>query len=137
MERLGDTGMAVLYTTHYMEEAERLCDRVGIMDEGHLIAEGTRRELITRIGEDDRIVIGFDRGADLDAATDVLTTVPGVRDVTAEGTEATVLAADGRVVLAHAVRDLTEAGIDVAAVELQEPDLESVFLHLTGKALRD
>ncbi|MBX7161380.1 MAG: ABC transporter ATP-binding protein [Acidimicrobiia bacterium] len=137
VERLGASGMAVLYTTHYMEEAERLCDRVGIMDSGRLIAEGTRRELIGSIGEDDRIVIGFDHGTDLSAATDVLNAVAGVRGVTVDGAEATVLASDGRVVLAHAVRDLSAAGLGVAAVELQEPDLESVFLHLTGRALRD
>ena len=52
----GRTGMSVLYTTHYrLEEAERVCDRVGIIDQGHLIAEGTRRELVARLGEQDRI----------------------------------------------------------------------------------
>jgi linearmycin/streptolysin S transport system ATP-binding protein len=55
VEALGGQGIAVLYTTHYMEEAERLCDRVGIIDQGRLIAEGTRRELVARVGERDRI----------------------------------------------------------------------------------
>ena len=54
---LGSTGLAVLYTTHYMEEAERLCDRVGIIDQGRLVAEGTRRELVARVGERDRILL--------------------------------------------------------------------------------
>ena len=55
VERLGEAGMAVLYTTHYMEEAERLCDRVGIIDEGKIIAEGTRRELVALVGQRDRV----------------------------------------------------------------------------------
>jgi len=55
---LSREGMAVLYTTHYMEEAERLCDRVGILDEGQLKAEGTRRELVAMVGEHDRLRLG-------------------------------------------------------------------------------
>ena len=55
VEGLSGEGMAVLYTTHYMEEAERLCDRVGIIDHGKLIAEGTRRELVGLVGERDRV----------------------------------------------------------------------------------
>ena len=55
VEALSAAGMGILYTTHYMEEAERLCDRVGIMDEGRIIAEGRRRELVALIGELDRV----------------------------------------------------------------------------------
>ena len=55
VERLSDEGMAVLYTTHYMEEAERLCDRIGIVDLGELKAEGTRAELVALVGEHDRV----------------------------------------------------------------------------------
>src|SRR5690606_22423346 len=55
IETLGGEGLSVLYTTHYMEEAERLCDRIGIIDEGRLVAEGTRRELIARLGVGDRV----------------------------------------------------------------------------------
>ena len=55
VERLGAEGMAVLYTTHYMEEAERLCDRIGIIDLGELKAEGTREELVALVGEHDRV----------------------------------------------------------------------------------
>ncbi len=61
VERFSDQGMAILYTTHYMEEAERLCDRVGIIDEGLLKAEGTRRELVSLVGEHDRVGSGHAR----------------------------------------------------------------------------
>jgi ABC-2 type transport system ATP-binding protein len=77
VEALASEGMAVLYTTHYMEEAERLCDRVGILDEGTLRAEGTRRELIGLIGELDRLRI--DARGDLQAACRAALTVAGVQ----------------------------------------------------------
>ena len=57
VEQLSSEGMAVLYTTHYMEEAERLCDRVGIIDQGKIMAEGTRRELVLMVGQKDRVSI--------------------------------------------------------------------------------
>jgi ABC-2 type transport system ATP-binding protein len=63
VEALETEGVAVLYTTHYMEEAERLCDRVGVIDQGCLIAEGTRRELVAKVGQHDRIELAV--GGDL------------------------------------------------------------------------
>ena len=60
------TGTAILYTTHYMEEAERLCTRIGIIDAGKLIAEGTRSELVAKLGHDARIEIGLGRGERLE-----------------------------------------------------------------------
>ncbi len=66
VERLSGEGMAVLYTTHYMEEAERLCDRIGIVDLGELKAEGTRAELVALVGEHDRV--SLEGLGDLDAA---------------------------------------------------------------------
>ena len=66
VEQLAEAGMAVLYTTHYMEEAERLCDRIGIVDQGELKAEGTRRELVALVGEHDRVRL--EGSGSLDAA---------------------------------------------------------------------
>jgi ABC-2 type transport system ATP-binding protein len=128
-------GMAVLYTTHYMEEAERLCDRVGILDEGTLRAEGTRRELVALMGEHDRVHLGA-RG-DVAAAATALRALPAVQEATVSDHGIDLLVSDARSALAEIVRAAADAGADVGAVEVQEPNLEAVFLHLTGKALRD
>jgi ABC-2 type transport system ATP-binding protein len=130
-----DTGMAVLYTTHYMEEAERLCDRVGIIDEGRLKAEGTRRELVATVGERDRLRV--DAQGDLPAAVPALLEVGGVQDATARSDGIDLLVTDARAVLADVMRVAERAGLRIVSVEVREPNLEAVFLHLTGKALRD
>lgn len=135
VERLGGGGMAVLYTTHYMEEAERLCDRVGIIDEGRLIAEGTRRQLIERIDGHDRVRLKIDRhGGETDA---VLGAVAGVSGVTVLDGEVEVVCENGHEVLADLLAASRDASIVVTSVELIEPDLEAVFLEMTGKGLRN
>jgi ABC-2 type transport system ATP-binding protein len=133
--RLGEAGMAVLYTTHYMEEAERLCDRVGIIDEGKIIAEGTRRQLVALVGERDRVHL--DVSADGTAAADALSGLDGVDSAIADGRSIEIVAADASAKLTQILAVTTESGVTVQTVEVVEPDLEAVFLHLTGKALRD
>ncbi|BCW06102.1 MULTISPECIES: ABC transporter ATP-binding protein [Micrococcaceae] len=134
--QLSTEGTAVLYTTHYMEEAERLCDRIAILDQGKVQAEGTRDELITLTGGVDRInLIGTGR---MVAAAESLRTVPGVQQVSGGGLSGlTLTVTDGPALLASIITNAATAGMAVTSVELTRPDLESVFLHLTGKALRD
>jgi ABC-2 type transport system ATP-binding protein len=132
---LKQQGVAIVYTTHYMEEAERLCDRVGIIDEGRLVAEGTRRELTASVGQTDRLRLTAT--GDLPAFATRCRSLDGVEsaDVVENGIE--VLANDGRRLLARVVDAAESSGALVDTVEVIEPDLEAVFLHLTGKALRD
>jgi len=135
IEALGAAGTAVLYTTHYMDEAERLCDRVGVIDLGRLIAEGTPRELTALVGERDRIRLAAT--GDLDAAARALRALPTVRQVTV-GTDAIeLLDDDARTALPRVLEAVTAAGALTRSVTVEEPDLEAVFLHLTGKSLRD
>ena len=131
---LGKRGMAILYTTHYMEEAERLCDRVGIIDAGEIRAEGTQRELVALVGEQDivRLTVTGDVGG---AAADVAR-VPGVARADAKGNTIEIHVSDARQALPRLI-DAAEVRSDVKGVDVVEPDLESVFLHLTGRALRD
>lgn len=135
VEQLSGEGMAVLYTTHYMEEAERLCDRVGIIDEGLIKAEGTRSELVSMIGQRDRVKLTAE--GDLAAAADALVATDRVENASvADGS--ILLVVDGaRRALPDLLRRAADAGAEVTGVDVSEPNLEAVFLHLTGKALRD
>jgi ABC-2 type transport system ATP-binding protein len=135
VEALSVEGMAVLYTTHYMEEAERLCDRIGIIDSGRLQAEGTRQELIRLTGGVDTIKLGGT--GDLAGAAEELRLIPGVERVDTDRRSATLTVKDAPALVAQVVGTTTSYGVTLTAVEILQPDLESVFLHLTGKGLRD
>ena len=135
VEALGGEGVAVLYTTHYMEEAERLCDRVGIIDQGRLVAEGTRRELVATVGERDRIELAAT--GDLAGLAAAAARLDGVDEAGVVAGGVHLVAREGRQLLPRLLEAAEHAGAEVTSVELVEPDLEAVFLHLTGKALRD
>ena len=135
VQAFGREGMAVLYTTHYMEEAERVCDRVGIIDHGRLVAEGTRRELVARLGERDRIELGAT--GDLERLADAVRAVPGVEDAATADHAVHLVVNEGRRLLPAVLEAAEHAGVAVNSVDVVEPDLEAVFLHLTGTALRE
>jgi ABC-2 type transport system ATP-binding protein len=135
IEALSAEGLAVLYTTHYMEEAERLCDRVGVIDLGRLIAEGTPRELTALVGVRDRVRLAAT--GDLDAAAEALRALPTVRRVTVGPDAIELLDDDARTGLPTMLAAVAAAGVLARSVTVEEPDLEAVFLHLTGKRLRD
>ncbi|MDH4143389.1 MAG: ABC transporter ATP-binding protein [Chloroflexota bacterium] len=135
VDELGRAGMAVLYTTHYMEEAERLCDRIGIIDEGRIKAEGTRRELVALVGQKDRVELIVSEA--VEPATAALATLAPVEEAISGDGRIELVVDQARNHLAHILETATAAGATVKSVEVIEPDLEAVFLHLTGKALRD
>jgi ABC-2 type transport system ATP-binding protein len=135
VHNFGTSGTAVLYTTHYMEEAQRLCDRIGIMDRGRLVAEGTHRELVSQMDEHDHIVLVA--VGDLEPLRASLAGLSGVASATATGGQLQVLATDARNLLPRVLELASDAGVEVSSVEVTEPDLEAVFLHLTGTALRE
>ena len=135
VEALGVAGMAILFTTHYMEEAERLCHRVGIIDEGRIRAEGTRRELVALVGQRDRVALAA--GGDLAAGARAAREFPAVHEATPREGGLDILVSEARKLLPRLLDAVTSAGVEIRSVEVTEPDLEAVFLHLTGKALRD
>jgi linearmycin/streptolysin S transport system ATP-binding protein len=135
VREFGRTGMAVLYTTHYMEEAEQICDRIGIVDHGRLIAEGTRRDLIARLGGHARIDLGCT--GDLEGLVATLGSLEGIERASAGERHVEVLARDGRHVLPSVLEAALRSGVEVRSVDVRQPDLEGVFLHLTGTALRE
>jgi len=137
VERLRDAGTAILYTTHYMEEAERLCARIGIIDSGRLIAEGTRAELVERLGQEARIEIGVGRGDSLERAERIVSALEGVVSTSVENNHLHVIADRGANRLPTMLSALLNAGTATESVRVVEPNLEDVFLRMTGRALRD
>jgi ABC-2 type transport system ATP-binding protein len=135
VKTLNGQGMSVLYTTHYMEEAQELSKRVGIIDHGELIASGTQSELMQKIGEKDTILIVI--GDQAENAVTIVKAVPGVASATNDNGTLKLLSARGRQTLPAVIKSLSEAGIALHSVEVKEPNLEAVFLQLTGRALRD
>ncbi len=131
---LKQAGLAVLYTTHYMEEAERLCDRLAIMDHGQVIVLGTPTALIAAHGA--LVVIGC-TGSGAESATRDLAALEGVASaVAAEGRITLRVTAPARI-LGRAVEIIGRAGLEIRSVEIRERSLEAVFLELTGRRLRD
>ena len=135
VKSLNKEGMTVLYTTHYMEEAQELSDYIAIMDLGKVIAIGTHNELVKIVGELDRIELGIDSSSD--KVIDSWKAAKGVKEVKAEDGKLVVLVDDSNVVLPRLFDAAKKAGARISSVEIFEPNLETVFLHLTGRELRD
>ncbi|MFK5688294.1 ABC transporter ATP-binding protein [Ornithinimicrobium sp. LYQ92] len=135
VEALTDQGMAVLYTTHYMEEAQRLCDRIAIMDEGRVRAAGTQDELVESSGRVDTIALRG--GGDLDVAATAVRALPAVQQVVRDGETLRLTVPRAAGSIAEIVSVVSGAGMRLTDVQVARPDLESVFLQMTGKALRD
>jgi ABC-2 type transport system ATP-binding protein len=137
VKALNQQGMTVLYTTHYMEEAQELSDRVGIIDHGELIALGTQAELRRQVGENDAVVLHMGEGDDGETLAAAIRGIDGVSQAQVSDHTITVIAPEAEEILAPVIAAASQAGIKIRSVEIKEPDLEAVFLHLTGRALRD
>jgi len=135
VERLATEGMSVLYTTHYMEEAERLCDRIGIIDQGRLVAQGTRRDLVATVDGQDLVRLRV--SGDATQAAEHCGRVDGVTQIDVEDAQVVCLLDEAASRLPALLAAVADSGTEVRGVEVKEPDLEDVFLHLTGRGLRD
>ncbi|RIK61860.1 MAG: export ABC transporter ATP-binding protein [Planctomycetota bacterium] len=135
VERLASEGRAVLYTTHYMEEAQRLCRRTAIIDRGRILAMGTLTELTGRVAAKRDLAL---QGRGLTPASVAKLAVSmGGLPWTLDGDTAHLSISGSREAILAAARHAGEAGIEPTSIRLNEPNLETVFLKLTGRALRD
>jgi ABC-2 type transport system ATP-binding protein len=131
IEKLRDQGMSIIYTTHYMEEAERLCDRIAIIDHGKIIADGTRAELVQSVfGSRSQVLARF---AGSHERVSAWASEHGGRSV-AGTAEFTI---ERPTEIASLLEASAKAGLELVDISLRKPNLESVFLHLTGRELRD
>ena len=133
---LRDGGTTVFLTTHYLDEADVLCDRIMIIDHGMVVAEGTPRALKQQVAGDAIVLVTRDADAAARAAAE-LAGQPAVRDLTLEGDAVRLYASDGPAALPGLLRLLDQAGLAVRSLRLSEPSLDDVFLRQTGRSLRD
>jgi ABC-2 type transport system ATP-binding protein len=131
--RMKEDGHTVLLTTHAIDEVERLCDRVAILDHGRIIAAGRPAELIGASGAAPRVTLTT--AVELDAA--LLEELPGATDLVREGENVRFQTGTVALTLAELMRRLAERGVEPSRLRIEEPTLEDVFFELTGTSLRD
>ncbi len=136
LETVAALGIAVLYTTHYMEEASKLCDRIGIMDDGRLVAQGTAEGLIAEHGGRDKVHLSC-APDDLDELAAACRELESVYDVGEVDGHLELTTDHGPAVLPAVVTVAGRHRVELTGVEVRSPDLEDVFLSLTGRELRD
>jgi ABC-2 type transport system ATP-binding protein len=132
VRRLNAAGMTIVYTSHYMEEVQALCPRIGIIDHGNLIACDTARNLLERLPSRLRLSARIIP----EGARTRLQTMDAI-GVTLNGETVEIECRDAKATLVQLMAILTEEHVEMTSLETQEPNLEHVFLHLTGRALRD
>jgi len=137
VKALNQQGMTVLYTTHYMEEAQELSNRVGIIDHGKLIALGTQHELTQMVGQLDALRLHLPEGQETEPFVAALRSLPDVRQVTTADHEIVLIVPVAQEAIPPVFTQADRLGFKIRSVEIEEPNLEAVFLHLTGRALRD
>jgi ABC-2 type transport system ATP-binding protein len=130
-----ERGLTVLYTSHYMEEVEHLCDRIYVMDHGKVIASGTNAEIKAILVADNTILLQLESRSD--ALERRLTELPAVRQVTRTDDGLKLITSHEEGVLSQVFRAAESEGAVISSLGVQKPSLEDVFLHLTGRTLRD
>jgi ABC-2 type transport system ATP-binding protein len=135
VKELNRQGATILYTTHYMEEAQELSDHIAIMDHGKIIAYGTHEELVKIVGEMGRITLTIN--TELAKVIEQWQATEGVHEFSTEDGTIELLVDDSNLVLPRLFEMATQRGVRITSVDIQEPNLETVFLHLTGRVLRD
>ncbi|HEX4034463.1 MAG TPA: ATP-binding cassette domain-containing protein [Solirubrobacteraceae bacterium] len=133
---LRERGTTIFLTTHYLEEADALCDRLMIIDHGEIVAEGTPQELKRQVAGD-TVLLNLRDEAGAARALELVAGQPFVRESSVEGADVRLYVEDGGEALPQLLRSLDQAGIELRSMSLSEPTLDDVFLRQTGRSLRD
>lgn len=136
VKSLNQQGMTIIYTSHYMEEVEFLCKRIGIIDHGRLIASGSKNELFNRLANGTILHLTLENcNKDF---LDALKDIQGIEGVSIQHDETIdVLISENKKVLSDIMLKAIQYEVVILSMQLQEPNLESLFLQLTGRKLRD
>jgi ABC-2 type transport system ATP-binding protein len=137
IRKLRDSGTTIFLTTHYLEEADALSNRLAIMDHGKIVAQGTPKELKQQISGDSIIFSFKNNGPDIEKALRLIRTQPYVREATLDTGQVHLYVREGAVALPELMRLLDQENMSVKTIALSEPTLDDVFLHRTGRSLRD
>ena len=132
---LGEQGRTILITTHYMDEAERLCDRVAIVDHGRLIALGSPSELIATLGGEHVVEFAVANGNGI--PQEELEALPAVREARSEATNTALTVTEPHIAIPALLETLQARGLELIRLATRHASLEDVFVHLTGRHLRD
>jgi ABC-2 type transport system ATP-binding protein len=135
VSQLRVAGRTIILTTHYMDEAERLCDRVAVMDHGRVIALGTPRELITSIGAEQIVEFAIDASEHLKAA--MLAGIQGVKSHRVHAGRHQLFVSELHTAVPGLFQSLATHGLDLTDFQTHSATLEDVFVSLTGRNLRD
>jgi ABC-2 type transport system ATP-binding protein len=133
---LRDRGTTIFLTTHYLEEADALCDRLMIMDHGEIVVEGTPRDLKREVAGESVIIVFRDDGVG-ERAAPMLGSQAYVREISGDGDELRLYVDEGSTALPQILRLLDGERIGIKSMNLSEPTLDDVFLRQTGRSLRD
>ncbi len=133
--KLNSEGMTVIYTSHYMEEVEFLCTRVAIVDHGKIIASGTKEELRKLVGDND--ILNIEQTGINDKTIEMVKKLEGLKGISMEENKLKIITSDANTMLAKVISILDSQKCKIQSINLEQSNLESVFLHLTGRALRD
>ena len=137
VQSLRETGTTIFLTTHYLEEADALCERVMIMDHGLIVAAGSPKELKRQVSGDSVVLALHDHDTGGAKALSLLGSLPFVREASRHGDQLHLYVEDGTKVLPELIRLLDAEGVAIGAISLSEPTLDDVFLAKTGRSLRD
>lgn len=135
VKMLNKEAMTIIYTSHYMEEVEELCDRICVMDKGRLLAQGSKEQLIKLVNGREKIDVVF---TDLDASTaQKIRNLSYIDEITVRENTCSIISEDAEHLMGDLIQIIKDTDNKILSIDVKKPSLETVFLHLTGRALRD